>query len=312
MRVLLTRSFPGSVVDACRERFDTVLREEGPLSAPQAAEALMEHDAILTSLGDDWSAPAFVEGPRCRLLANFGVGYDHIDADAAARAGVMVSNTPGPTTEPTADIALTLILMSARRAGAGERLVRSGGWTGWGPGDARMGMALGGRTLGIVGMGRIGQAVARRGRAIGMEVVFHNRSPKEVEGARQLGSLHEVMAAADVVAVCVPGGASTRGMIDADAFAAMRPHAHFVNVSRGDVVDEAALVDALERGAIAGAGLDVYAREPEVPEGLIREDTVLLPHIGTADVEVRGAMGMAAFGNIVALAEGREPPDRVA
>ncbi len=311
MRVLLTRDFPGEVAAACRERFDATLRE-GPLSASDAAAALGEHDAILTTLGDDWSEAAFVDAPRCRILANFGVGHDHIDLDAATRAGVMVTNTPGPTTEPTADVALMLILMTARRAGAGERLVRRGGWTGWGPGGARMGMHLGGRTLGIVGMGRIGQAVARRARAIGMEVVFHNRSPKDVDGARQLGTLHEVMADSDVVAICVPGSPSSRGMIDAAALAAMRPHAHLVNVSRGDVVDEAALVAALEGGRIAGAGLDVYADEPHVPEGLMREDTVLLPHIGTADPEVRAAMGMTAYQNLVAVAEGREPPDRVA
>jgi lactate dehydrogenase-like 2-hydroxyacid dehydrogenase len=312
MRVLLTRDFPGQVVDRARERFDAVLREDGPLGAEEARAALGEHDAILTTIGDDWGPRSFVEGPRCRLLANFGVGHDHIDTAAAGRAGVMVTNTPGPTTEPTADVAMMLVLMSARRAGAGERLVRSGGWTGWGPGGARMGMHLGGRTLGIVGMGRIGQAVARRARAHGMEVVFHNRSAKAVEGARQLDSLHEVMAAADVVAVCVPGGAETRGMIDAAALGAMRGHAHLVNVSRGDVVDEAALIEALEAGRIGGAGLDVYAREPEVPEGLMREDTVLLPHIGTADEGVRAAMGMTAFENLVAFAEGREPPDRVA
>ena len=312
MRVLLTRDFPGDVADHARERFDAVLREGGPLGREEAAAALREHDAILTTIGDDWGAASFVDAPRCRLLANFGVGHDHIDTEAARRSGVMVTNTPGPTTEPTADVALMLILMTARRAGAGERLVRSGGWTGWGPGGARLGMHLGGRTLGIVGMGRIGQAVARRARACGMEVVFHNRSEKSVEGARQLGSLHEVMAAADVVAICVPGGADTRGLIDAAALGAMRPHAHLVNVSRGDVVDEDALVEALEAGRIAGAGLDVYAREPQVPEGLIREETVLLPHIGTADEGVRAAMGMTAFENLVAFAEGREPPDRVA
>lgn len=312
MRVLLSRPFPGEVVDRARERFDASVREDGPLTAEDAAAALRDFDGVLTTIGDDWGAGSFVEGPRCRLLANFGVGYDHIDVEAAARAGVMVSNTPGPTTDPTADVAMMLILMTARRAGAGERLVRSGGWTGWGPGGARMGMHLGGRTLGIVGMGRIGQAVARRARAHGMEVVFHNRSAKEVEGARQLGSLHEVMAAADVVAVCVPGGAGTRGMVDAAALGAMRPHAILVNVSRGDVVDEAALVAALEEGRIGGAGLDVYANEPHVPEGLMREDTVLLPHIGTADEGVREAMGMTALGNLAAVAEGREPPDRVA
>ena len=308
MRVLLTRRFPGRTVAEAEARFDVELAE-APLDAAACRAALGSYDAILTTIGDDWSAEAFEGGPhRCRLLANFGVGWNHVDGEAAAAAGVMVSNTPDATTEPTADIALTLILMTARRAGAGERMVRSGGWAGFG--ETPMGMHLGGKTLGVVGLGRIGKAVRRRAEAIGMQVIHFNRSRTGVPG--QVDALHEMMARSDVVCCCVPGSPSTRHLIDAAALSAMRPHAILVNVSRGDCVDEGALIAALEAGRIGGAGLDVYADEPHVPTALMREDTVLLPHIGTASVEVREAMGVMALDNITALAEGRGPPNRVA
>ncbi len=308
MRVLLTRRFPGRTVEEAQARFDAVIGE-GPMDAAACAAALGAYDAILTTIGDDWSAGAFEGGPhRCRLLANFGVGWNHIDGAAAEAAGIMVSNTPDATTEPTADIALTLILMAARRAGAGERMVRSGRWAGFG--ETPMGMALGGKTLGIVGLGRIGKAVRRRAEAIGMEVIHFNRSETGVPG--QVGALRELMARSDVVCCCVPGSPSTRRIIGAEEISAMPGHAILVNVSRGDCVDEGALIAALEAGAIGGAGLDVYANEPHVPEALMRDDTVLLPHIGTASVEVREAMGLMALENITALDEGRDLPNRVA
>ena len=308
MRVLLTRRFPGRTVEMAETRFDAAVGD-GPMDAAACRAALGAYDAILSTIGDDWSAAAFEGGPhRCRLLANFGVGWNHVDGEAAAAAGVMVSNTPDATTEPTADIALTLILMTARRAGAAERMVRAGAWAGFG--ETPMGMALAGKTLGIIGLGRIGKAVRRRGQAIGMEVIHFNRSETGVPG--QVRDLREMMARSDVACCCVPGSASTRHIVDATALAAMPPHAILVNVSRGDCVDEAALIDALERGAIGGAGLDVYEDEPRVPRALMREDTVLLPHIGTASVEVREAMGLMALDNIAALAEGRAPPNRVA
>jgi lactate dehydrogenase-like 2-hydroxyacid dehydrogenase len=308
MKILLTRRFPGRTVDEAEARFDAEVRE-GRMDAAACREALDAYDAILTTIGDDWAAPAFEGGPhRCRLLANFGVGWNHIDGAAAEAAGVMVSNTPDATTEPTADIALTLILMAARRAGAGERMVREGRWAGFG--ETPMGMHLGGKTLGIVGLGRIGKAVRRRAEAIGMAVIHFNRSETGVPG--QVGALRDLMARSDVVCCCVPGSPSTRHIVGAAELSAMPGHAILVNVSRGDCVDEAALIEALEAGRIGGAGLDVYANEPEVPAALMREDTVLLPHIGTASVEVREAMGLMALGNITALDEGREPPDRVA
>ncbi len=262
-------------------------------------------------MGDLYRADVFAEipAPRCKLLANFGVGYNHIDAVAAKSAGIAVTNTPGAVTDATADIAMMLILMSARRASEGERLVRAGQWQGWHP-VQMLGLHVTGKTIGIVGMGRIGKAIARRAHfGFGMEVVFVNRSPVADPGmpARQLPTLEAVMAAADIVVVAVPGGAETRHLIGAAALAAMRPHAHLINISRGDTVDEAALIAALEGGRIGGAGLDVYEREPVVPEALRRLDNVtLLPHLGTATLEVRTAMGMMAVENLIAFAEGRQ------
>ncbi|OIQ70725.1 glycerate dehydrogenase [mine drainage metagenome] len=233
---------------------------------------------------------------------------------AAKAAGVAVTNTPGAVTDATADIALTLMLMSARRAGEGERLVRSGAWRGWHP-TQMLGLHLTGKTVGIVGMGRIGKAIARRSHhGFGMAVVFFNRSPVEDAGvpARQLGSLTEVMAAADVVVVAVPGAPATRHLIDANALAAMKPTGHLINIARGDIVDEAALIAALTARQIAGAGLDVYELEPKVPEALrALENVVLLPHLGTAALEVREAMGMMAVDNLIAFVEGRSLPNAV-
>jgi lactate dehydrogenase-like 2-hydroxyacid dehydrogenase len=297
------------------ERFETVFRaEDRGMTPEEAGAALREFDAILPTLGDRFVGSAFAGGPfRCRMLANFGVGVNHIDVAAAKAAGVLVTNTPGAVTDATADIAVMLILMACRRAGEGERMLRAGRWTGWAP-TQMLGTHVTGLTLGVVGMGRIGQAVARRcHHGFGMPVVYYNRSPKTVEvPARQLGSLPEVMREADVIVVTVPGGAETRGLIGAAELAAMRAGAFLVNVARGDVVDEEALVAALEAGRIAGAGLDVYAREPEVPERLRDlENVVLLPHLGTATHSVREAMGRMALENLVAFAEGRVPPNLV-
>ena len=315
--LLITRPLPPRVIAAAREEFELTLREETqPMRRDELERSLREFDMVLPTLGDLYSAEIFaaVGQPRCRLLANFGVGYNHIDVQAARAAGVTVTNTPGAVTEATADIALTLMLMSARRAGAGERLVRSGAWEGWHP-IQMLGLHLGGRTLGIIGMGRIGKAVARRAHlGLGMEVVFHNRSKVADPGvpARQLTGICAVMEAADVVVVAVPGGADTRHLIGAEEIAAMQPHAHLVNISRGDVVEEAALIEALESGRIGGAGLDVYEHEPQVPERLrALENAVLLPHLGTAALEVREAMGFMALDNLRAFAAGDTPPNQV-
>lgn len=315
-RLLISRALPESVMEAARARFDVTLRDSSdPMSHGECVAALREQDAILPTLGDAFSARAFAEAGeiRARILANFGVGYNHIDTAAAKLAGVPVTNTPGAVTDATADIAMTLVLMAARRAGEGERLVRSGRWRGWTP-TQMLGLHVTGKTVGIVGMGRIGQAIARRCHfGFGMDVVYYNRSQKDAGlPARQLDSLVDVMAAADIVVVAVPGSGETHHLIDAEAFGAMQPHAIFVNIARGDVVNETALNEAMQARKIAAAGLDVYEFEPNVPEAMkALENMVLLPHLGTAALEVREAMGNMALANVIAMSEGRPLPNPV-
>jgi lactate dehydrogenase-like 2-hydroxyacid dehydrogenase len=283
------------------------------LTRDEAASALANYDAILSTLGDQFTAQAFAGDVRCGVLANFGVGYNHIDVAAAHAAGVAVTNTPDVVTDATADIAMTLILMACRRAGEGERLVRAGKWQGWQP-THMLGTHVTGKRVGIIGMGRIGQAVARRCHyGFDMPVIYFNRSHKEVDvPARQVDDLGALMSQADIVVVTVPGGADTHQLIDADALAQMDPKAVFINVARGDVVDEAALVAALSDGRIAAAGLDVYAQEPVVSQSLRdMENVVLLPHLGTAALEIREAMGQMALENIIAWAADMPLPQQV-
>lgn len=315
MKLLITRPLPSRVVEAARSRFDVTLREStAPLSGPELRAALRDHDAVLPTLGDLFRAEVFAEvpRPRARILANFGVGTNHIDVAAARAAGLAVTNTPGAVTDATADIALTLILMTARRAGEGERLVRAGLWQGWHP-TQMLGMHVSGKRLGVIGMGRIGRAIARRAHlGFGMEVTFFNRSPVADPGvpARQVGFAEAL--SADVVVLAVPATPETRHLIDAAALARMRPQAILVNIARGDVVDETALIEALRTGRLAGAGLDVYEFEPRVPEALRAMETVtLLPHLGTAALEVRESMGLMALDNLAAFAEGRPLPNPV-
>ena len=313
-KLLITRVLPDANLAAARARFDVTVRDtaEG-LTIAEASAALRDYDAILPTLGDQFVADAFTGDIRCGVLANFGVGYNHIDAAAAAKAGVVVSNTPDVVTDATADIGLTLILSTCRRAGEGERLVRADKWDGWGP-TQMLGTHVTGKTVGIVGMGRIGQAVARRCHyGFEMPVLYFNRSKKAVDlPARQVDSLHELMAASDIIVVTVPGGGANTAMIDAAALAAMKPTGIFVNIARGDVVDESALIAALQSGQIAGAGLDVFAKEPVVPDAFrAMENVVLLPHLGTAALEVREAMGQMALDNVIAWDEGRPLPQAV-
>lgn len=312
--LLITRRLPTRVLEAARAVFDVTLREadEG-VSVDEARAALAQYDAILPTLGDGFSAAAFDGDIRAGVLANFGVGYNHIDAAAAKKAGVRVSNTPDVLTDATADIGLTLILSTCRRAGEGERQLRAGKWEGFNP-TGMLGRHVTGKTVGIVGMGRIGQAVARRCHyGFDMPVLYFNRSAKELaHPATRIDTLKGLMAAADIVVVTVPGGAETDKMINAAAFAAMKSDGIFINISRGDVVDEDALIDVLERRAIGGAGLDVYAREPSVPARLTAlENCVLLPHLGSATLETREAMGMMALDNAIAWANGVKMPQEV-
>ena len=313
-KLLITRLLPDANLAAARARYDVTLRDaDRGLTPEEAAAALRDYDAILTTLGDQFVADAFKGDIRCGVLANFGVGYNHIDAAAAKAAGVAVSNTPDVVTDATADIGMTLILSTCRRAGEGERLVRAGAWTGWAP-TQMLGTHVTGKRVGIIGMGRIGQAVARRCHyGFDMPVIFYNRSPKDVDvPARQVDDLHALMAQADIVVVTVPGGGANTHLIDAAALAAMKPTGIFINIARGDVVDEAALIDALQAGRIAGAGLDVFAKEPFVPDALrALDNAVILPHLGTAALEVREAMGQMALDNIIAWDEGRPLPQAV-
>ena len=313
-KLLITRAKPEATVEAARLRFDVTLREstEG-LMPDEAAAALAEYDAILPTLGDQFNAEAFAGEIRCKVLANFGVGYNHIDVAAAKKAGVLVSNTPDVVTDATADIAMTLILSACRRTGEGERLVRSGLWLGWQP-THMLGTHVTGKRLGIIGMGRIGQAVAKRGHyGFDMPVIYFNRSEKEVDvPARQVESLSALVSQADIIVVTVPGGGSNTNLISAEIIAQMQETAVFVNVARGDVVDETALIAALTERKIAAAGLDVYAREPLVPQELRDlENVVLLPHLGTAALEVREAMGQMALDNLVGWLEGMPLPQGV-
>ena len=313
--LLITRPLPAPVVDAARAAFAVTLRTNTlPLEPAELRAALRDYDAVLPTLGDRFRANVFadVPTPRAKILANFGVGYNHIDVPAARAAGLVVTNTPGAVTDATADIAMLLILATARRAGEGERVLRAGQWTGWHP-TQFLGMHISGKTLGIVGYGRIGKAIARRAHlGFGMEVIFANRSAVADAGvpARQVPMAQAM--AADIVVTAVPATPETHHLINATTLAQMRRHAIFVNIARGDVVDEAALIAALQAGVIAGAGLDVYEFEPQVPPALMAmENVTLLPHLGTAALEVRIGMGMMAVANLVAHAEGRDLPNAV-
>jgi lactate dehydrogenase-like 2-hydroxyacid dehydrogenase len=316
--VTVTRRLPESVEAALAERFDVRLNlDDRPLGAAGLREALATSDALHCTVTDRLDAAVLgVEPLHARLLANFGVGFEHIDLAAAQARGIAVTNTPGVLTEDTADLAIALMLMTARRLGEGERELRAGRWPGWHPMD-HLGTRLSGKTLGIVGMGRIGRAVARRAvHGFGMRLLYASRTPLPAAEATALDAVHreldQLCIEADVVSLHVPSSEATRHLMNARRLELMPRHAILINTARGDVVDEAALADALTRGTIAGAGLDVYAEEPRVAPGLLAlQNVVLLPHLGSATVESRTAMGMRTFENLVAWSEGRALPDRV-
>ena len=314
-KLFVTRPLPDEVL-AKLEAFDmTVRADTTPLADAELRSALRDFDAVLPTLGDMFSAEVFadVPEPRAKILANFGVGYNHLDVEAAAAAGIVVTNTPGAVTDATADVAMTLMLMSARRAGEGERLARSGTWEGWHP-TQMLGLHLSGKTVGIVGMGRIGQAIARRCHfGFGMAVKYFSRSPKELDfPAINAGNLEALAAEVDVLVTAVPASPETKHLISAEVLEAMQPHGHLINIARGDVVDETALIAALQARSIGGAGLDVYEGEPFIPDALRDLDNVvLLPHLGTAALEVRVDMGLMAVANLQAFLSGEVPPNKV-
>lgn len=272
----------------------------------QAAHA----SAILSMLTERIDVELMEAAPRLRIVANLAVGYDNVDVSAAAERGIVVTNTPDVLTEATADLAWALLMSAARRTGEGDRLVRAGEWDGWSP-TQLLGQSVWGRTIGIVGMGKIGTAVARRARGFEMTVLYHNRTARpdvEVELGARLVELDELLRRSDFVSLHAPLTAQTRHLIDADALAAMRPDAVLVNTGRGPLVDEAALVRALRERAIAAAGLDVFEREPAIEAGLAElSNVVLAPHIGSATFEARSAMVRCCSQNIVAVLGGGSP-----
>jgi lactate dehydrogenase-like 2-hydroxyacid dehydrogenase len=317
-RILITRRWPAAAEATLAERFDVTFNEKDiPFGLDQMREAMASYDAVLPTVSDKMPASVFEGDIRTKILGNFGVGYNHIDIAAAKAKGILVTNTPGVLTDCTADIAMLLLLAVARRGGEGERQLRGGAWKGWCP-THMIGTKVAGKTVGIIGFGRIGRAFAQRCHyGFGMNVVFYNRSTIDAAeaaryGARQLATMEEVLGASDFVSLHCPGGAQNRHLMNAARFAAMKKGAVLINTARGDVVDEAALISALQSGSIHGAGLDVYEAEPQVPEKLkSMENVVLLPHLGSATEETRTAMGMKVVENITAFFDGHEPPDRV-
>jgi lactate dehydrogenase-like 2-hydroxyacid dehydrogenase len=317
--IVVTRRLPEPVEKELSREFDARLnRDDRPLGPDGLQEALRTADALLCTVTDRLTAEVLSAEPRrARLLANFGVGFNHIDTAAAKARGLAVSNTPDVLTEATADIAITLLLMASRRTGEGERHVRAGAWTGWRP-THMLGTQVSGKVLGLVGMGRIARAVARRAHhGFGMRVIFHDPYPPTPAEAAALGaepraSLDEVLRESDFVSLHCPATPETRHLMNRERLKRMRPGAFLINTARGDVVDEAALVEALGNGTIAGAGLDVFEKEPQVSPALVAmENVVLLPHLGSATQETRIAMGMRALENLRLFFSGAPLRDRV-
>ena len=310
-RVVVTRALPEPALAALRESGADVWvsPEDRALAPDELHAAIRGADAVVTMLHDAVDA-AFLDaaGDGLRVVANVAVGYDNVDVDAARSRGVAVTNTPGVLTDATADLAIALLLAITRRLGEAERLIRSGEPWAWSI-DFMLGRGLRGKTLGIVGYGDIGRAVAARARAFGLEVVYTKRSRGDEPGQVELG---ELLARSHVVSLHCPLTPETRHLIDADALAAMRDDAYLINTARGPVVDEPALAAALRDGVIAGAGLDVFEHEPEVhPDLLGLENVVLIPHLGSATVETRTAMAELAAANVVAVLAGDDPPTPV-
>jgi len=320
-KVLLTRKWPEEAEAKAQELFDVTLNEDDhKMSVAELQEAMKNYDAVCPTVSDFKinSEILDVEGRRCKVLCNFGVGFNNIDTDAAKAVGVVVTNTPGVLTDCTADIAMTLLLMVARRAGEGDRLIRNKKWDGWRP-THFIATKPTGKKLGFIGFGRIAQAVAHKAHfGFGMEISFYDPYPPADEvikkfSATRFDTVEEVLKDADFITLHCPGGGSNTNLMNAERLGMMKNSAFLINTARGDVVDEPALAKALKEGVIAGAGLDVFANEPEVTEELLSMDNVvMLPHLGSATKETRVAMGMLSLENAKAFFDGDEPPNRVA
>ena len=317
-RVVVTRRLPDEVEARMAELFDTRFNaSDTPLGREGLAAAMADCDVLVPTVADALDAALIAAAPaRLRLIASFGAGVDHIDLKAARARGILVTNTPGVLTDDTADMTIALIVSVVRRLAEGEKLIRSGGWSGWGP-CVMLGHRLAGKTLGIIGMGRIGQAVARRARAFGLEVHYHNRErlPEVVEqetAATWRADLDEMLADVDIASIHCPHTPETHHLLGPERIALIGGQGYLINIARGEIVQEGALIDALERGGIAGAGLDVFEHEPAIdPRLLALQNVVLLPHMGSATVEARSATGAKVIANIRAWGDGHRPPDQV-
>ena len=316
-KVIVTRELTDGVMARMEELFETRLnREDRALTRAELEAAVADADVLVPTITDRIDADLIAKaGPRLKLIANFGVGVDHIDLHAARERRILVTNTPGVLTEDTADMTMALILSVPRRLGEGEKLIRAGAWDGWKP-SGMLGHRVNGKTLGIIGMGRIVRAVARRAQGFGIRTIYHNRHrlPEGVEaelGARFV-DLDSLFTQSDIISINCPHTPETHHLVNAERLAQMRPDAYLVNTSRGEVLEEDALIKALQSGQIAGAGLDVYVNEPHVdPRLLDLPNTVLLPHMGSATYEGRAAMGEKVIANIRAWVDGHRPPDQV-
>lgn len=317
--VVITRKWPAKVESALAEHYNVQFNQcDTPFSKEQMRRALAEADAVLPTVTDKLDASVF-EGLDCRakIIANYGVGYSHIDVAAATAAGMVVTNTPDVLSDCTADIAMTLMLMAARRAGEGEREIRANQWTGWRP-THLVGRKVSGKTLGIVGYGRIGQAMAKRAHhGFGMDIKVFNRSAIADDilannQAQQCSSLDQLLSESDFISLHCPGGGSNTHLIDASALACMKSSAYLINTARGEVVDDNALIDALQNDEIAGAGLDVFEGEPHLDSRYLSlHNAVLLPHLGSATEDTRVGMGERVCENLRAFFAGRAPADLV-
>ncbi len=316
--MVVTRELSDAVMDRMATLFDARLnRDDVAMSRDDIVAALADADVLVPTVTDAIDGDLIeAAGDRLKLIANFGAGVNHIDLPAARARGIIVTNTPGVLTEDTADMTMALILSVPRRLAEGEKLVRSGEWKGWSPGGM-LGHRVGGKALGIVGMGRIGQAVARRARSVGLTIHYHNRRrlpllAEEEFGATWHGDLDEMLGAIDILTIHTPRNADSENMIDARRIALMGPHVYVINAARGGIVDEEALVEALKGGRLAGAGLDVWKYEPAIdPRLLALPNVVMLPHMGSATYEGRAATGERVIRNIQHWTDGHRPPDQV-
>ena len=317
-KLILTRKLPETIETRMRELFDATLNDsDQALTRDELEAAVKTADVLVPTVTDKIDADLIAKfGDQLRLIASFGTGVDHIDLAAAKARGVTVTNTPGVLTEDTADVTMALILAVPRRIAEGDALARSGKWKGWSP-TGMLGHRINGKRLGIVGMGRIGEAVARRARGFGLSIHYHNRKPVHPETEAELEatyweSLDQMLARVDIVSVNCPHTPATNQLLSAERLSLMQSSAYIVNTSRGEVVNEKALADLLAQRHIAGAGLDVYSAEPDIPSALCDlPNVVLLPHIGSATIEGRLQMGDKVIINVQTFWDGHTPPDRV-